>query len=171
MENNAVDTSFEDRMKEIKEKAKQRRIVTKDKILELQQSLKFNSLEFDEVEVGYSGSGDSGAIEDIDFFKDKKTLFSKFSGYAHEPQSVNIPKDSVLTDALKKNIHHNPTVCKLISYLEDITYDMLEERHGGWEINDGQEGTFTFTFENNSMKINHDYTVFTYDSQQHQEEF
>ena len=172
MENNAVDTSFEDRMKEIQEKAKQRRIVTKDKILELQQTLKFNNLEFDEVEVGYSGSGDSGAIEDIDFFnKDKKTLFTKYGGYAHEPQSVNIPKDSPLTDALKKDIHHNPTVCKLISYLEDITYDMLEERHGGWEINDGQEGTFTFTFENNSMQINHDYTVFTYDSQQHQEEF
>ena len=30
MENNVVDTSFEDRMKEIQEKAKQRRIVTKD---------------------------------------------------------------------------------------------------------------------------------------------
>ena len=172
MENNAVDTSFEDRMKEIKEKAKQRRIVTKDKILELQQTLKFNNLEFDEVEVGYSGSGDSGAIEDIDFFnKDKKTLFTKYGGYSHEPESVKFPKDSPLTDELKKDIHKNAVVCKLIGYLEDITYDMLEERHGGWEINDGQEGTFTFTFENNSMKINHDYTVFTYDSQQHQEEF
>ena len=172
MENNAVDTSFEDRMKEIQEKAKQRRIVTKEKILELQKTLRLNSLEFDEVEVGYSGSGDSGAIEDIDFFnKDKKTLFTKYGGYAHEPQSVTIPKDSPLSEELKKDVHKNAVICKLIGYLEDITYDMLEERHGGWEINDGQEGTFTFTFENNSMKINHDYTVFTYDSQQHQEEF
>ena len=84
---------------------------------------------------------------------------------------MKFPKDSPLTDELKKDIHKNAVVCKLIGYLEDITYDMLEERHGGWEINDGQEGTFTFTFENNSMQINHDYTVFTYDSQQHQEEF
>jgi hypothetical protein len=172
MENNAVDISFEDRMKEIQEKAKLRRIVTKDKIIELQQTLKFNSLEFDSVEVGYSGSGDSGAIEDIDFFnKDKNMLFSKYAGYAHEPQSVTIPKDSALSDELKKDVHKNAVVCKLIGYLEDITYDMLEERHGGWEINDGQEGTFTFTFENNSMQINHDYTVFTYDSSSHQEEF
>lgn len=171
MENNAVDISFEDRMKEIKEKAKQRRIVTREKILQMFTTLKLNSFDFDEVEVNYAGSGDSGAIEDIDFFKDKKTLFSKFSGYAHEPQSVNIPKDSPLRDELKKEIHKNSSIGRLITYLEDITYDMLEERHGGWEINDGQEGTFTFTFENNSMQINHDYTVFTYDSQQHQEEF
>ena len=126
---------------------------------------------FDKVEVKYAGSGDSGAIEDINFYNEDKMLFSKFAGYAHEEQSVNIPKDSALTDALKKDIHNNATVCKLIGHLEDITYDMLEERHGGWEINDGQEGEFTFTFENNSMQINHDYTVFTYESHQYEEEF
>ena len=171
MENNAVDISFEDRMKEIKEKAKQRRIVTKDKILQLFTTLKFNSLAFDKVEVKYAGSGDSGAIEDINFYNEDKMLFSKFVGYAHEEQSVNIPRDSALTDALKKDIHHNPTVCKLIGHLEDITYDMLEERHGGWEINDGQEGEFTFTFENDSIQINHDYTVFHHESHQYEEKF
>tara|TARA_Y100001937_G_scaffold5271_1_gene6964 strand:+ start:908 stop:1423 length:516 start_codon:yes stop_codon:yes gene_type:complete len=171
MENNAVNTSFEDRMKEIKEKAQQRRIVTKDKILQLFNTLKFNSLAFDKVEVKYAGSGDSGAIEDIWFYNEDQMLFSKFAGYAHEEQSVHIPKDSALTDELKKDIHKNSTVCKLIGHFEDITYDMLEERHGGWEINDGQEGEFTFTFENNSMKINHDYTVFTNESHQYEEEF
>tara|TARA_Y100001937_G_scaffold88954_1_gene120238 strand:+ start:980 stop:1510 length:531 start_codon:yes stop_codon:yes gene_type:complete len=176
MENNAVDTSFEDRMKEMKEKAKQRRIVTKDKLLSMFNTLKFNSFDFDKVEVNYAGSGDSGAIEDIDFFRKDQNLFSKYAGYSHEPESVTIPKDSPLSDELKKDIHKDSTICSFITYLEDITYDMLEERHGGWEINDGQEGTFTFTFnpkgENEKdLLINHDYTVFTYDSHQHQEEF
>ena len=174
MENKSVEMSIEDRIKERKEKAKVRAMVTKDKICELYDMLSFTRITFNKIEVKYAGSGDSGAIEDMDFIKDDKILFSKFVGYSHEPQSVSFPQDNSYSEEDKKEIPINKTLNSLITYLEDIVYDMLEERHCGLEINEGQEGTFTFTFGGAGLKevsIGHDYTVFTSESYQYEEEY
>ena len=163
--------SFEQQMQERKENAKLRWSVNKDKIVELHDSINFRVHNFDKVVVHYAGSGDSGAIEDMDFYLNDKEVFSNFCGYSSDKEQISFPSDSKFDETEKAEIRGSKIVRNFITYLEDMVYDMLEERHGGWEINDGQEGTFTFTFKNNSMQINHDYTVFTYDSQQHQEEF
>lgn len=39
--------------------------------------------------------------------------------------------------------------------LEDITYELLDLYHSGWEINEGSNGTFTYDFKNKTLTITH----------------
>ena len=41
------------------------------------------------------------------------------------------------------------------SGLEDITYELLDLFHSGWEINEGSNGTFTYDFRNKTVSVNH----------------
>jgi hypothetical protein len=39
--------------------------------------------------------------------------------------------------------------------LEDITYELLDLYHSGWEINEGSNGTFAYNFQNKTVSVNH----------------
>lgn len=39
--------------------------------------------------------------------------------------------------------------------LEDITYELLDLYHSGWEINEGSNGTFSYDFKNKTLTISH----------------
>ena len=39
--------------------------------------------------------------------------------------------------------------------LEDITYELLDLYHAGWEINEGSTGTFTYNFKNKTLSLDH----------------
>ena len=39
--------------------------------------------------------------------------------------------------------------------LEDITYELLDLYHSGWEINEGSTGTFTYNFQNKTLRVDH----------------
>ena len=39
--------------------------------------------------------------------------------------------------------------------LEDITYELLDLYHSGWEINEGSNGTFSYNFQDKTVSINH----------------
>jgi len=39
--------------------------------------------------------------------------------------------------------------------LEDITYELLDLYHSGWEINEGSSGTFAYNFQNKTVSVNH----------------
>ncbi len=90
------------------------------------ESLKevFEVLENDEdnqtrfLEVEYSGSGDSGYIED----------------YFTNGFSIPAP-------------------------VEDFLYHMLENRFGGWEINEGSQGRFEIDLDKKEIILNHIYNI------------
>lgn len=52
----------------------------------------------------------------------------------------------------------------LSDLLTDIAYRFLEEKHPGWEINDGSQGQLVVDISNESMKLEHNerYTDSTY---------
>jgi len=43
--------------------------------------------------------------------------------------------------------------------IEDWCYNQLENQHGGWEINEGSQGDFTFDIENKTITLSHTYNI------------
>lgn len=41
------------------------------------------------------------------------------------------------------------------SSIEEWCYDQLESQYGGWEINEGSQGTFTFNMKNKTISLEH----------------
>jgi len=48
---------------------------------------------------------------------------------------------------------------KLNEQLEYICYDLLELYYGGWEINEGSNGSIDFNFEDQTVELNHSQNV------------
>lgn len=86
-------------------------------------------------EVEFDGSGDSGQIESISL--DKKLLGRKIEGCKVKNGSRYDP----VTKTSSPVWEHDVTLQSLI---EGVCYDILEDNFGGWEINDGSYGTFSF---------------------------
>lgn len=45
------------------------------------------------------------------------------------------------------------------SSVEDWCYNQLENQHGGWEINEGSQGTFTFNMKNKTVSLEHEFNT------------
>jgi len=43
------------------------------------------------------------------------------------------------------------------SSVEDWAYQQLESLHGGWEINEGSDGSFVFDLDNGTITLRHSY--------------
>jgi hypothetical protein len=43
--------------------------------------------------------------------------------------------------------------------LEYICYDLLELYYGGWEINEGSNGSIDFNFKDQTVELNHNQNV------------
>lgn len=76
------------------------------------------------------------------------------SGYI---DSVSIEPERDLTDAQQD--------------LEELAYDVLERKHGGWEINEGSCGTITINFTDNTVHIEHNERIESYDTSEYEEGF
>jgi hypothetical protein len=48
---------------------------------------------------------------------------------------------------------------KLNEQLEHICYDLLELYYGGWEINEGSNGSIDFNFKDQTVELNHNQNV------------
>ena len=48
---------------------------------------------------------------------------------------------------------------RLNKQLEYICYDLLELYYGGWEINEGSNGSIDFNFEDQTVELNHNQNV------------
>ena len=98
--------------------------------------------------VNYSGSGDDGSINEVEFYVGKNVI------------TLN---DSHKVDRGERTYwcyteHKRKTTTEpmdLKDYIEDVTYDFLEAYHGGWEINEGQHGGLYYIVSENV--IQHDY--------------
>jgi hypothetical protein len=86
-------------------------------------------------EVEFDGSGDSGQVDGISL--DKNLLQRKIKGCKVKNGTRWDP-----TTQTSSFVWENDVILR--SLIESVCYDILEENFGGWEINDGSYGTFTF---------------------------
>lgn len=104
--------------------------------------------------VEYAGSGDSGEIHEISW--EPKKLNASIDVGTWKRWNMKTLEHEYTTD--HKSLH---------DYIEDFCYELLEDNHGGWEINEGQNGNITWNSKNN--KIEHQY--FTMIEYEHGEDF
>lgn len=92
--------------------------------------------------VNFEGSGDSGQVDEPDEFKPSKSE-KKAEKLVNEVVSgARISNGIRWSSAGQEHIwKDNPTLREVI---DSVCYDTLEMLHGGWEINEGSYGTFTF---------------------------
>lgn len=78
---------------------------------------------------------------------------------------LEIPEDGILTlkyngsgdsGYLESEFESGEAVPNAI---EDWCYNQLERIHGGWEINEGSDGSFTFDFNNMTITLDHTYNT------------
>jgi len=106
---------------------------------------KLKDLKIESFRVEYSGSGDSGEIEEISIKPDNLKIkvdvgtWKKFDQQSFEYKETNEPKP-------------------LKDFIEDFCYELLEDNHGGWEINEGQSGAIEWDIKDNDLY--HNYTTF-----------
>lgn len=91
------------------------------------------------VNIRYSGSGDSGQIDDVD-------AFGKFS---KKPRNLQEVSDTYTRGA--DNVIVIPPVLGIA--VQEIGNEIIESKYGGFENNDGGSGVVTLDVDND--KINH----------------
>lgn len=106
------------------------------------------------VAVHFDGYGDSGQIEDI----------AAYAGGA----DADIPSDTVeIARPRWGEPEANRASCSLRDAIEALSYDALEETHGGWENNEGAFGDFTFDVANRTITLDYNERYETSDYTQH----
>lgn len=93
--------------------------------------------------VTFDGGGDSGQVESPCEFKPAKV------GKKAEKLLEEVVEGAKVSDGVRWNPGGgNETIWKenptLNGMIESICYEALEDSNGGWEINEGSEGTFLF---------------------------
>ncbi len=111
-------------------------------------------LKIKEVSVEYNGYGDSGQINDVLYYKtsDKPVDIDKLSNGL---KLIGLKRSSGWSPHSARNYQDAPSDYTLSQAINDLCYDLLEEKHPGWEINSGSDGTFTFTVSNEKIKWEH----------------
>lgn len=138
---------------------------TKDKIL---AALKAAGVEF--VVVDYQGSGDSGDFTNP-YVKDANPGldYASYDDYKKAKEAMD-KRNSVLTDNRITLPETTSTFCEktktwvektedvevtLSKAVGDLTYELLEYSHPGWEINDGSSGSFLIDVEKGKISLEH----------------
>ena len=113
-------------------------------------------LGIEKIEVTFDGCGDSGQIEDItcitkdggdvDLKAIKVGKVKFIRGYQYNGDGTMKP----VTEIRESNFEE---------VIEEICYNMLEKSHGGWEINEGSYGTFTFDFATGKVHLEYNERV------------
>jgi len=114
----------------------------------------------------YYGRGEEHSI-DYDSKEDKE-IFDKWID--EDLEDVEVPSDGILRldydgggDSGYINNEFQPTGDAVPAGIEDWCYQQLESRFGGWEINEGSDGSFIFDFNNSVVTLNH-----TYNTEEHE---
>jgi len=132
-----------DFIKEYEKKLKEKRENFPSKVDVFKNKLK--DLKIESFRVEYSGSGDSGQIEEISIKPDNLKIkvdvgtWKKFDQQSFEYKETNEPKS-------------------LETFIEDFCYELLEDNHSGWEINEGQSGAIEWDIKENDLS--HNYTTY-----------
>jgi hypothetical protein len=109
-------------------------------------------------EVEFDGSGDSGQVEGISL--DKKLLEKKITGCRVKNGTRWNPETNTSSPIWNEDV-------SLKSLIEGVCYDVLEENFGGWEINDGSYGTFTFDVKKRKASLTMNERVMEVNTSEH----
>ena len=96
--------------------------------------------------VTFDGSGDSGQIESID---------ARIGETATELPATDVEITSPLWDGSGVETRTLP----LAEAIEQLAYDLLEDTHDGWEINEGAFGEFTFDVAEGAIRLGYNERV------------
>ena len=79
---------------------------------------------------------------------------------------LTIPDNGILTikyngsgDSGYIESNFDETMESVPASIEDWCYNELERNYGGWEINEGSDGEFTFDFNNSTIHLYHAYNI------------
>jgi hypothetical protein len=111
-----------------------------------------------EVEVEYSGSGDSGQIEDTTFVR--RNALDAMGEAVEGVEEEVVAEDQKITVSEETSRFENGGWVKekkdveksLKEAVEELCYDYLP---GGWEINEGSDGTFSFDVKAGTISHTH----------------
>jgi hypothetical protein len=92
------------------------------------------------IEVTFDGEGDSGQINEINSYSGEEPL-------ALPSQDIVIRTVDWNSDAAKE------VQMPLEAAIEQLCYDFLEQKHGGWENNDGAYGEFVFDVTERTVEL------------------
>lgn len=95
-------------------------------------------------EVEFDGSGDSGQIEGISL--DKELLEKNMKGCKVKNGKRWDPQTNSWSPVWEENV-------TLEGLIEGVCYEVLEENFGGWEIDDGSYGTFSFDVKKRKVSL------------------
>ena len=97
------------------------------------------------IEVDFSGSGDSGQIDEVRYFVGKQQLSNVDTLKLTLVVEASISDSTTYCETKKEWVTttKSPNIEELV---EQICYDLLGANHGGWEINEGSFGEFVFSF-------------------------
>jgi hypothetical protein len=111
-------------------------------------------LKIKEVSIEYNGYGDSGQINDVLFYKtsDKPVNIDKLSNGL---RLIGLKRSTGWSPHSTQDYEDAPPDYTLNQAINDLCYELLEEKHPGWEINSGSDGTFTFTVSDEKIKWEH----------------
>ncbi|MBS1983596.1 MAG: hypothetical protein JST16_05430 [Bdellovibrionales bacterium] len=104
--------------------------------------------------VEYCGSGDDGAIEDVQVFKNETKIEAKTPVTLLLPHSIFDKEQNAWVERLETKSSN------LGGAIETLVYDWLQFEHGGWETDDGARGECEINVEAGTFTLGH-YTYFT----------
>src|SRR5574337_1192536 len=105
------------------------------------------------VTLDFDGYGDSGQIEDIAFKSGEETLAA--------------PAGEVVLEIASYGEAPGPKAFDVRSAIELLVREFLEDDHGGWELNEGSFGTFTFDVAEAAITLDYNERVETSNYSQH----
>jgi hypothetical protein len=100
------------------------------------------------VVVSYSGSGDSGQIDEVSVYRNKEQIKSQ-ENVSILVASSKWSEDDGWIERVKS------TPLALEAALEQFVYDWIESEHSGWENNDGASGECTIEVASNEFILSH----------------
>ena len=104
--------------------------------------------------IRYSGSGDSGNVDEPDFGAGVKVEDVKI-----EQTNVTMGYDSIGGGLRRTQKAHEPRSMGLREAIENLCYSKLEESHGGWEIDEGSQGSFVIDVEAGTIEWHHETNI------------
>ena len=106
----------------------------------------------------YYDKGDSNSIE----FDSQEDLEQFDNWRSDEFGTIEIPESGILTlkyngggDSGYIDSDFDETGDHVPAGVDDWCYQVLEDKFGGWEVNEGSDGEFIFDFNNSIVTLNH----------------
>lgn len=114
--------------------------------------------------VEYSGSGDSGQIDSIDLFDDDSAEPNKLLEMV---TNIKIKSRHGTWESGEWKVTEKEEFATVQNALDEFCNQAIDERHGGFENNDGGQGEFVFDVDSNTIKYEHSDNIIVRETSEH----